>query len=447
MALIGPGAVRAQEAAADPVPDQKLKVAHVGVGGKGSSDTLDLANGNLTQALCDIDRRTLDKMAAELRERGQSDFRLYTDYREMFEKEKDLDAVTISTPDHNHAPAALLAMEQDIAVFVQKPFAHTIYECRLMTTMARQRGLASQMGNQGNSNSRLREAVEVLHAGTIGKVRELHVWTNRPVWPQGMDRPAGEDQIPDYLDWEAFIGPAPMRPYKGDRTYHDFNWRGWIDFGCGAIGDMACHTLNMPSWGLELGYPTSFWLEDSSELKTEAFPHWTIVRYEFPERVSKVTGETLPALSMTWYDGNDEHMHRPPADLFPDGNVPRTGSLMIGDAGVMVSPGDYGTDYILFPEDKFAEFEAPERTIPRTSGHMSEFVNAVKGGPAALSNFEIAGFLSEVVLVGCLALHTDKKVEWDGPNMRAVNAPELAPYIDKAYRAGWELPGRDILAI
>ena len=432
------GQAKAQEAAAK----DKLKVAHVGVGGKGGSDTIDLANGNVTLALCDIDKGRLASMAKELEARGQSGFKLYTDYRRMFDEVKGLDAVTVSTPDHHHAVAGMHALTRDIAVFVQKPFAHSIYECRLMTVTARERKLASQMGNQGTSATRLREAVEVIQSGAIGKVKELHVWTNRPIWPQGLDRPAGEDQIPDGIDWDCWIGPAPMRPYKAG-VYHDFKWRGWYDFGTGALGDMACHTLNMPFWGLELGYPIRFWREDSGERKPETFPLWSVLKYEFPERKSKKTGETLPPVTMTWYDGDDAHMHQPPKDLFPDGNVPRTGALLIGDKGTMVSPGDSGTEYVLFPQEKYKDYEPPTAWIPRSPGHMREFVDAVKGGPPAASNFEYSGFLSEVVLAGCLSLHTDKKIEWDGPNMIAKNAPELAHYIDTPYRPGWELVGRE----
>ena len=431
-------------ASAAPGKDDKLKVAHIGVGGKGQSDTVDLANGNITLAICDIDRNRLAAMAKELEARGQKDFKLYTDYRKMFDEVKGLDAVSVSTPDHHHAVAGMHALTRDVAVFVQKPFAHTIYECRLMTTVARQRKLASQMGNQGTSSSMLREGVEVIQSGAIGKVKELHVWTNRPVWPQGLDRPGGEDAIPEHIDWECWIGPAPMRPYKNG-TYHSFNWRGWYDFGCGALGDMACHTLNLPLWALELGYPTRFWREDSSELKPETFPKWEILKYEFPERKSKHTGEMLPPVTMTWYDGDDQNKHVPAKELFPDGNVPRTRSLLIGDKGVLVSGGDYGSDYKLLPEPAFKDYEPPKPWIPRSPGHMREFTDMVKGGAPAMSNFEYAGFLSEVVLAGCLALHTDKKIEWDGANMVAKNAPEVAGFVDKKYRAGFELVGRELL--
>ena len=424
-------------ASAAPGKDDKLKVAHIGVGGKGQSDTVDLANGNITLAICDIDRNRLAAMAKELEARGQKDFKLYTDYRKMFDEVKGLDAVTVSTPDHHHAVAGMHALTRDVAVFVQKPFAHTIYECRLMTTVARQRKLASQMGNQGTSSSMLREGVEVIQSGAIGKVKELHVWTNRPVWPQGLDRPAGEDAVPEHIDWECWIGPAPMRPYKNG-VYHSFNWRGWYDFGCGALGDMACHTLNLPCLGLELGYPTRFWRDSSSDLKKETFPSWEILKYEFPERKSKHSGEMLPALTMTWYDGNK----KPAKELFPDGKVPNTGCLLIGDQGCLVSDGDYGTSYKLLDEAKFKDYEPPKPWLPRSPGHMREFVDMVKGGAPAMSNFEYSGFLSEVVLAGCLATRTDKKVEWDGPNMVAKNAPELAELIDKPYRTGWELPGR-----
>lgn len=409
---------------ADPAPKDKLKVAAIGVEGKGSSDLADLARGNVVIALCDADRNKLANAAKKFPEA-----KLFTDYRKMLDEVgRELDAITVSTPDHHHAPAALRAMAMGIGAFVQKPMAHTITEARLMREMAVKMKVASQMGNQGTSNSMLREAVDVLHAGAIGKVTELHVWTNRPVWPQGLDRPAGEDPVPDWLDWDAYIGPAAMRPYKQD-VYHPFKWRGWYDFGAGALGDMGCHTMNMPVWGLKLGHPTSIELVEKSDDKPETFPKWSILRYEFPAR-----GEMAP-VTFTWYDGGK----KPPADLFPDGQVPNTGALLIGDKGVMVSAGDYGSGYKLLPGDDFKDYKAPAAVIPKSPGHMVEFVNMCKGGAPAWSNFELAGPLTEVVVLGNLCLHSEKKIEWDGENLKATNAPELNAWINKEYRAGWEL--------
>ncbi len=413
-------------AAAEPAPGVKLRVGSIGVSGKGDSDTQDLANGNEVIALCDIDRHRLDGMAQRF-----PGAKLYSDWRRMLEAHPDLDAVTISTPDHHHAPAALTAMLMGISTFVQKPMSHTAYEARLMRETAMKMGVCSQMGNQGTSSGRLREGVEVVKAGLIGGVSEIHIWTNRPVWPQGLNRPDGEDAVPDHIDWDAYIGPADPRPYKND-VYHPFRWRGWYDYGCGALGDMACHTMNLPFWAGELGYPTSIEKVDSSDLFDETFPNWSVLRYEFPARGMH------PATTVYWYDGGK----KPPSELFPDGFVPDTGSLMIGNKGVLVSGGDYGDNYRLLPEADFEAFEKPEPTIPRSPGHMEEFVQAIKAGDPtlAMSNFDYAGLLTEVVVLGNLALHCEHKIEWNGEEMTATNAPELAGFINKPYRAGWELP-------
>lgn len=432
--------------AADPAPKEKLKVAAIGVGGKGGSDTQDLANGNICLAICDVDRGRLAGMAKSL-EAKHGAVKTYTDYRKMFDEVKGLDAVTISTPDHHHGPAALMALTRGIATFVQKPMAHTVAEVRLMREWAKKNKLASQMGNQGTSTGSLREQVEIVQSGAIGAVKECHVWTNRPVWPQGLNRPTGEDPVPDSLDWDSWIGPAAMRPFK-QGVYHPFKWRGFYDFGTGALGDMACHTLNMPFWGLKLGYPTSFQRVEADTIPDDTYPNWSTIRYEFPER------EGLPACTLFWYDGSrfeeKEGVRRkvrnyPPKDKFPDGKIPSTGALLIGDKGVLVSSGDYADNSLLYPEADFKDYKKPKPFIPRSPGHMQEFVRACKGGDAAMSNFEYAGFLTEVVLAGCLAMRTDKKIEWDGPNMLAKGLPELDKFIDKAYRQGWDLPGRELL--
>jgi predicted dehydrogenase len=423
---------------------------------KGGVDTDNLSRGNLVLALCDVDRRTLAAKAKQLEAHGQTDIKLYTDYRKLFDEVKGLDAVSVTTPDHHHAPAALHALTRGIATYVQKPLAHTVAEVRLMRKIAGEKNLATQMGNQGTANDCLRECVEMVQSGAIGKVSECHVWTNRPtgVWPQGLERPKGEDKVPDWLDWECFIGPAPMRPYVPD-VYNPVKWRGWFDFGCGALGDMACHMMNMPFWALKLGYPSAFQRVEADKLYPETFPNWSTLKYEFPAR------EDLPACTLFWYDGSrvedvkgaDGTVVRkrvrnyPPRDKFPDGKVPDTGSLLIGEKGVLLATGDTCDAWKLMPEADFKDYQKPKPWLPRARpsgelGHVREFVNAVKGGPAPMSNFEYSGRLTEVVLAGCLCMHSDKRIEWDGPNMKATNAPELSAFIDKAYRTGWELPGR-----
>src|SRR6185369_17725971 len=274
--------------------NEKINIACVGVGGKGDSDSNDAAHcgGNIV-AICDVDKRTLDKKGQQF-----PNAKKFQDYRKMLDEiGKEVDAVTVSTPDHNHGTASLRAMKLGKHCFTQKPLVQTVYEARQMRKISTEKKLATQMGNQGSAESGLRRAVEVVQAGVIGKPTELHVWSNRPIWPQGIDRPAGEDPIPATLDWDLWLGPAPVRPYKKD-TYHTFKWRGWKDFGTGALGDMACHTVNMPFRALKLGYPNVVECEETSELHAETYPKTSRIRFEFPAR------EGLPPLKFWWYDGS-----------------------------------------------------------------------------------------------------------------------------------------------
>src|SRR6267143_5931818 len=243
--------------------NSKIRVACIGVGGKGDSDSSHAfeAGGDIV-ALCDIDSNTLEGKNKSLKDRAAKenrtyDAKLYKDWRKMFsELGKSIDAVTVSTPDHVHGLAAITAMKLGKHVYCQKPLTQTVWESREMRRLAKENKLATQMGNQGSAGDGLRRAVEVIQAGLIGKPKELHVWSNRPIWPQGIDRPAGEDPVPANLDWNQWLGPAAFRPFKKD-VYHTFKWRGWLDFGTGALGDMACHTVNMPFRALKMGYPSA----------------------------------------------------------------------------------------------------------------------------------------------------------------------------------------------
>lgn len=421
--------------------NEKLNVAVIGAGGKGSSDTDDVAKlGENIVALCDCDQRTLDK-------RGQvyPQAKRFKDYRKMLdEMEKEIDAVIVATPDHHHAPAAAMAMKMGKHAYVQKPLTHSVSEARTLRELAKKHKVATQMGNQGSSLPGLRRAVEVIQAGAIGPVRQVHVWSNRPIWPQGIGRPEGEDPVPEHLDWDLFIGPAPMRPFKND-VYHPFKWRGWQDFGTGALGDMACHTANMPFRALKLGYPTEIEAE-SSGINKETYPSKSKIRFEFPAR------EGLPAATFWWYDGgwkpSDEIADRVLSFIASqkdrDGKprerkLPGSGCLLIGDKGHLFSPDDYGAEFHLLPQSEFEGFKGPEETIPRSPGHYKEWVEACRGGKPAYSNFDIAAYLTEIILLGCVALRTGKKLEWDGPGMKAKNAPESAQYVRRKYRKGWEV--------
>jgi hypothetical protein len=425
--------------------NERINVACIGVGGKGDSDSSDAAHcgGNII-AICDVDRNTLDRKGQQF-----PDAKKYQDYRKLLdEMAKDIDAVTVSTPDHNHGVASLRAMKMGKHCFTQKPLVQTVYEAREMRKVAAEKKLATQMGNQGSAENGLRRAVEVIQAGVIGKPVELHVWTNRPIWPQGLDRPKGEDTIPASLDWDCWIGPAQMRPYKKS-VYHTFAWRGWYEFGTGALGDMACHTVNMPFRALKLGYPNVVECEMASRMYPETFPKTSRIRFEFPER------EGLPPLKFWWYDGNPDEQFkpiRPPADTTKEivstmGKLPVAGALVIGEKGKLFSPDDYGAQFFigmkgqeeLQPGNNHDACKAVEQTIPRSPGHMQEWFRMMKEGTPAYSNFDIAAYLTEIILLGCVALRLGEgvRMEWDGPNMKSLNLPEAARFVRRNNRSAW----------
>ncbi|HUC85342.1 MAG TPA: Gfo/Idh/MocA family oxidoreductase, partial [Candidatus Acidoferrales bacterium] len=288
--------------------NSKLNIAAVGATGKGESDT-DHCNSENIVALCDVDA---DRCAGQRKK--YPDAKFYQDYRKMFDDMADgIDAVTVSTPDHMHAIVASLAMKHGKHVYCQKPLVQTIYEARYLRNLAKSSGLVTQMGNQGSSADGLRRAVECIQAGIIGQVHEVHIWTNRPVWPQGMGRPEGSDPVPASLDWDLWIGAAPVRSFKRD-VYHPFKWRGWQDFGTGALGDMACHTVNMPFRALHLGYPTEIEATVIGDMNQETYPFGSKIRFEFPTRKTKLAAAHKTFLhrhdvleqgpvTFTWYDG------------------------------------------------------------------------------------------------------------------------------------------------
>src|SRR5882724_4916045 len=446
--------------------NERINIACIGVGGKGDSDSAQAfgAGGNIV-ALCDIDSNTLNAKNKTFLDRAAKesrtyDAKLYRDWRKMFEEMgKSIDAVTVSTPDHVHGLAAITAMKLGKHVYCQKPLTQTVWEAREMRRLASEKKLATQMGNQGSAGAGLRRAVEVIQAGVIGAPRELHVWSNRPIWPQGLARPEGEDPVPANVDWDLWLGPAAFRPFKKG-VYHNFAWRGWYDFGTGALGDMACHTVNMPFRALKLGYPTAVELEVASRIYPETFPLTSRIRFDFPER------EGLPPCKFWWYDGNPNSKHgmfkagnfvtplRPSADLTKEivsqrGELPASGCLVIGEKGKLFAGDDYGARFqvILNDEkeytasDKHEACKAVPQTIPRSPGHDEEWFAAMKGGPATYSNFDIAAYLTEIILLGCVALRTGvgHKLEWDGPNMRATNEPAAAQFVKRHNRKGWDV--------
>jgi predicted dehydrogenase len=401
--------------------NERLNVAAIGVGGKGASDIADAsAAGCNIVALCDVDEERAGRLFAGFPAAGR-----YKDFRVMLEKRRDIDAVIVSTPDHTHAVAAIMAMKLGKHVYCQKPLAHSIHEARTMAQVAAETGVATQMGNQAHAGDPMRRTVEAIRAGIIGKVREAHIWSDRPIWPQGMARPVGSPAVPATLDWDLWLGPAPARPYHP--AYAPFNWRGWWDFGTGALGDMGCHVMDMAYWALELGHPTS--VEAISEGATrESLPHSSVITYEFPAR-----GEQ-PPVKLVWYDGGN----LPPEGLL-DGEDPGiNGTIFVGDKGTMLCNRS-SKKWVVKPTSIMDTFQAPPKTFPRVENEDVEWVAACKGGPPALSNFSLSGPFTEVVLLGNLAIRADKKILWDSGQMKATHAPELDQFIRREYRKGWTL--------
>jgi predicted dehydrogenase len=414
---------------------ETVNIACIGVGGKGDSDSDDAGQVGNIVAICDIDDKFLERKAARFPRAKR-----YNDYRKMLqEMDKQIDAVTVSTPDHTHAPAALMAMRMKKHVYCQKPLTHTVQEARLMRETAAKYGVATQMGNQGTAEDGLREAVEVIQSGAIGPVKEVHVWTNRPIWPQApgvTKRPEGDDPIPSSIHWDEWIGTAPMRPYK-EKVYHPFAWRGWWDFGTGALGDMACHTANMAFMALKLGYPTSI-VAENDPLNPETYPGWARITFQFPAR-----GE-MPPVKFVWYEGKNKGKKLlPTAELLQGQIASDSGSLLVGEKGTLYSPNDYGADYVLLPKKEFVGYKAPAPKLPRNGkgdlGMKIEWIEAIKGGPPAMSNFNYAGMLTETILLGNVAMRAGKLLEWDGPNMKFTNAPEANAFLGVEPRTGWKL--------
>jgi len=409
--------------------NNKLNIAGIGVGGRGADDIKEVSSENIV-ALCDVDMRSA---AGTIKEHPNA--RVYRDFREMLEKErKNIDAVVIGTPDHIHAPAAIMAMKMGKHVYVEKPMAHTVYEARRMAQVAKETGVVTQMGNQGHGGEGLRLYWEFIHDGAIGKISEVHVWTDRAGtperawWPQGISRPQGSEPVPEGLDWELWQGPARWRPYNS--AYVPSKWRGWWDYGCGALGDMAVHNADPAFFALDLGAPTAVEAE-SSPVNDETLPVWNIIRYEFPAKGDR------PAVKMIWYDG----AKLPPTPPELEGRrLGDNGILFVGDKGKLLGPSHAGTPRLI-PESRQKEYGRPPKTLPRSPGHHQEWIEACKAGKPenAKSGFWYAGPFVEALLVGNLAVRLQKRVEWDSAKMRSPNCPEADNYITKFYRAGFDL--------
>jgi predicted dehydrogenase len=350
----------------------------------------------------------------------------YADHRKMLEEEKSVEGVLVATPDHSHAAVALAALRHGKHVHCQKPMAHTVREARLMADAARQSKAATQVftGNQASESTRV--LCEWIGGGVIGPVREVHNWSNRPVWPQGLERPKETPPVPADFDWDLWLGPAPARPYHP--IYLPMVWRGWFDFGTGALGDMGCYSFDTIFRALRLGAPLSV-EATSSPVFPESYPLASVVRYRFPAR-----GE-MPPISLTWYDGG----LRPETPEELEGKpLEKEGLLFIGDKGKILCEF-HGQSPRLLPESKMRDFQPPPKTLPRSIGHDEEWIRAARGGPPAGANFTVAGPITEALLLGNVALRTGKKLAWNPLSLEVPGVPEAAALIDPPRREGWSL--------
>lgn len=410
--------------------NDRINVASIGVGGKGAGEVSDIsaAGGNIV-ALCDVDEK---QAAGTVKKFGKAKF--YKDFREMLEKEdKNIDAVTISTPDHMHFHATMMAIKLGKHVYTQKPLTHSIWEARTLAAAAAKAGVMSQMGNQAHAGEPIRRAVELIRAGLVGKVKEVHCWTNRPIWPQGMSAFPAKKEIPAHLDWELWQGPAPERDY-GDGIL-PFNWRGWWDYGTGALGDMGCHIMDMPYWALDLKYPKSVEAEQNGNSAVSG-PLGAKVTYTFPAGIY-----CHEDLKFCWYDGQGNNQRMPANEVFEGTGVDQKSAkkfdlIVIGDKGKFLF-NRATTRFKTLPESLLADVIDTPVSIARTKSEDHEWIESMRSGKPALSNFANSGPFTETVLLGNLAIRLGKKIDWNGVNMKATNAPEADVIIRREYREGW----------
>ena len=467
-------------------PNEKLNIASIGAGGKANSDIDGCASENIV-ALCDVDEKQAARKFKEYEKAPK-----YKDFRKMLDQEgKNIDAVIVTVPDHMHAIAAMQCMERGKHVYVQKPLTRTVWEARQLMEAANKYKVATQMGNQGYSNEGTRQAAEMIWAGDIGDVSEVHAWTDRPLWPQGLTEVPAPTQPPATLDWDLWLGVAEPRPYTSGGTgypneygnfYEPFNWRGFYDFGCGALGDMACHVLGAPNLALRLGAPTSVECIKKEGASDIQFPKKSVIRFDFPARGN------MPPVKIFWYDGlaqTPEVPSVPKGELLGDlpfvrpkgqqgssagaqrqmrprnttGFVGRVfdyekyqaarndseavipkpnGSVFIGSKG-MLTTGTYGEQTRLLPADKMQDYRFPAPLLTRSPGHYQDWIRAAKGGDPASSNFNVAAPFVEWMLLGVIALRVDGKLEWDAAKGRFTNNNDANKFLKPSFRKGWSL--------
>ncbi|NIA28769.1 MAG: Gfo/Idh/MocA family oxidoreductase [Actinobacteria bacterium] len=417
-------------------PSDKLNIACVGIGGKGRSDSEKMLGENVI-ALCDADEARASEKSGKEKKNAFDLFpkaKYYKDFREMLDKEKDIEAITVSTPDHNHAVIAITAMKMGKDVFCQKPLTHTVFEAREMARVAKEMGVVTQMGNQGHAGEGARLICEWIWDGAIGDIREVHVWTNRPIWPQDLEAPTTIPSVPPTLDWNVWLGPAKWRPYNP--VYLPFKWRGWWDFGTGALGDMGAHLIDSAYWPLKLKYPTTVQASSTPYTK-DSPPMAEIIAYEFPARGK------MPPVTLKWYDGG--LMPPRPAELEPGRRMGDGGGgvLFIGSKGKLMC-GTYGRNPRIIPETKMKAYKRPEKSIPRSPGIHEEWIAACKKNDpnATTTRFGYSGPLTETMLLGNVAVRMHDKyiaLEYDGETGKITNLPEANDLLNFNYREGWSL--------
>jgi predicted dehydrogenase len=445
---------------------EKLRVAMIATGGKGGAHIGQVKGaGDIVTAYCDV-----DKNAWGAATKHWPDAKGYQDYRQLFDKEmKNFDAVMVATPDHHHFMPTVLAMQGGKHCYTQKPLTHTVWEARQLHEGVKKLKLATQMGNQGHSNNGNRRIYEFVNAGILGDVTEIHCMSNRPIWPQGIERPSGEDPVPANLDWDIWLGPAPMRPYvngkypKEHGPYHAFNWRGWYDFGGGALADMACHTMDSIFMSMNPGYPESVEVLEINGHTSETFPKGSIIKWSYG--AGKLpNGQPRPAFDVYWYDGKlknekgedvpaaDVALTKIPKELLATSSgqsirLPQSGNVYIGSKNSLLVTGDYGDSSRILPVERGKEIGEPPKMLERIGGggeqeHYGDWRVACVGEKPwdhPGSNFTYAAPFTETILLGNVALRVGKgkKLEWDAPNMKFKNSDEANKYTTKEYRAGW----------
>jgi len=397
-------------------PNEKLNIGVIGADGRGRANMNGCQSENFV-ALCDVDSKRLAR-TAKIYPKAKT----YEDWRELLDQ-KNIDAVIVSTTDHTHALASVGAMKRGMHVYCEKPLAHSVHEARVMRETYNKAKVATQMGTQIHATDNYRRVVELIQSGAIGPVREAHVWCGRK--GHGRDRPTEVQPVPDHLNWDLWLGPAPERPYHSSYLPGCMTWEQWWDFGNGCLGDMGSHLIDLPFWALKLRQPLTIEAE-GEPLKPETYPHWLKIHWEHPAAGDR------PPLTLHWYDG----IQRPKSPEGHDLDKWGIGVLFVGDKGMLLA--DYGRR-ILLPEADFKDFKPPEPWIPKSLGHYKEWLHGCKTGAATLCNFDYSGMLIEHNLLGTVAFRTGKKLDWDPENLRARNCPQADKYIRRKYRKGWTI--------